>query len=84
MKSPVQVDITRARAVATKNIFIGSGLGAGEAGVGARDFGAAGLGTSAFGPSAVAGAEDAAFRGARYRVPFLWSCERWTKMAGGT
>ena len=46
IKSPVQVDITRARAVAAKNIFIGSGLGAGEAGVGAGDFEASGLGAS--------------------------------------
>ncbi len=76
IKSPVQVDITRDRAVAAKNIFIGSGLGAGEAGVGAGDFEASGLGESAFGPSSLAGAEGAAFRGGRYRVPFLCNCER--------
>jgi hypothetical protein len=69
IKSPVQVDITRARAVAAKNIFIGSGLGAGEAGVGTGDFGASGFEASAFIPSAFAGAEGAVFRGGRYSVP---------------
>ena len=38
MKRPVQVDITSARAVAAKNIFIGSGPGAGEVGGGEGDF----------------------------------------------
>src|SRR5665213_851133 len=71
IKSPVRVDITRARAVAAKNTFMGSGLGAGEVGVGAG-----GLGTSGFGASAFAGADGAAFRGGRYRVPFLCNCER--------
>jgi hypothetical protein len=76
IKSPVQVDIPRARAAAAKNIFVGSGLEAGEAGVGAGDFEASSLGASTFGPSASAGAEDAGFRGGRYRVPFLCNCER--------
>jgi hypothetical protein len=84
MKRPVQVDIPRARAVAAKNIFVGSGLGACEAGVGARDFGDSDLGISVFGPSIFAGVGGAAFRGARYRVPFLCNCERWVRMAGGT
>jgi hypothetical protein len=48
IKSPVQVDIMRDRAVAAKNIFIGRGLGAGEVGVGAGDFEASGLSASAF------------------------------------
>jgi len=76
IKSPVQVDITRDRAVAAKNIFIGSGLGAGEVGVGAGDFEASGLGASAFSLSGLAGAEGTSFRGGRYRVPFLCNCER--------
>jgi hypothetical protein len=76
IKSPVQVEITRDRAVAAKNIFIRRGLGAGEAGVGAEGFEASGLSASAFGPSALAGAETAAFRGGKYRVPFLCNCER--------
>ena len=76
IKTPVQVDITRDRAVAAKNILIGSGLGTGEAGVGAGDFEASGLRASAFGPSALAGAAGAALRGGRYRVPFLCNCER--------
>ena len=76
IKSPVKVDITRARAVAAKNTFMGSGLGAGDAGVGGEGLGTSGFGASTFGPSAFAGADGAAFREGRYRVPFLCSCER--------
>jgi hypothetical protein len=76
IKSPVQVDVKSAKAVAVKNTFMGIGLGAGEAGVGAGDLAASGLGESAFGPLAFAGADGAAFRGGGYRVPFLCNCER--------
>ena len=51
MKSPVHVDVTRARAVALKNTFMGSGLGTGEAGADGEDFGASDLGTSGLGLS---------------------------------
>jgi hypothetical protein len=71
MKSPVHVDIRRAKAVAPKNIFIGSGFGAADAVAGAGDFGSSG-----FGPSAFVGAGGVALRGGKYRVPFLCNCER--------
>lgn len=76
IKRPVQVDITSARAVMPKNTFIGSGLGAGEAVVGGSDFADSGFGASGLGPSAFGTPEGAAFRGGRYRVPFLCNCER--------
>lgn len=65
MKSPVHVDITRARAVALKNTFIGSGLGAGDDGAGKGAFGVSGLGASSLGPSAFALAGGAVLRGGR-------------------
>jgi hypothetical protein len=65
MKSPVHVDITRARAVAPKNTFIGSGLGAGDAGAGAGDFGGSDLGASGFVPLAFTLAGGGALRGGR-------------------
>ena len=59
MKMPVHVEITRPRAVAAKNIFMGSGLRAGEgsAGAGERAFTVSALGASVF-----AGADGAGFR----------------------
>ena len=76
MKSPVHVEITRARAVAPKNIFIGRGLGEGGADAGAGVFGTSGLGASSFGPSSFTVAGAAVFRDGRYKVPFLCNCER--------
>ncbi len=83
IKSPVQVDITSAKAVAPKNIFNGSGLGVDGAGVGGGYLGESGFGASSFGPSVLGGPKGAVFLGARYRVPFLCNCDRWIKMAGG-
>ncbi len=65
MKSPVHVDIIRARAVAPKNTFIGSGLGTSNAGARAGDFGGSDLDGSGFGPSVFALAGGAALSGGR-------------------
>ncbi len=62
---PVQVDTTRARAVAAKNIFIGSAFGAvGVEGV-AGGFGALGSRASGIEPSAFEGADGASLLGGR-------------------
>jgi len=65
MNSPVHVDITKARAVAAKNIFMGSGFGEAAAGDGSGVFGPSGLGVSGFGPSALALGSGVALRGGR-------------------
>jgi hypothetical protein len=65
MNSPVHVDIAKAKAVAAKNIFMGSGLGEAAAGEGKGVLGPSGLGVSGFGPSAFALGSGVALRRGR-------------------
>lgn len=76
---PVHVESVNDKAVAAKKIFVGRGLGGGGDEGDGDGFGASGFGESAFGA-----AGGTASRFGIYSVPFLCSCERCTRIAGGT